>query len=265
MAGFKDPVWARGNIPTNKEIELLQLKEVYIQKNKGPMVGNRRDNAKIGLAPESNLALGMDCKGESGQARRTSMIPNCYPIHWTLCATGQAHERNFGVEVNQFVPDNTQSERTPGARQHPLAAHLFDSIRYCEGLDIQHLVSGLERGTLERLSYKFNKKWAMFVDQYTTQGLVFHLLKTSSKRLRSMRVNCYSNRLRPLILRRGALLDETGALVHDDKTVDVFTRQDFIDAQLHAVKHLLGQMPATFGEFSKRSTTKTLTCARQLT
>ena len=61
----KIPVWARGNIPTNKEIELLQLKEVYIQKNKGPMVGNRRDNAKIGLAAESNLALGMDCKGES--------------------------------------------------------------------------------------------------------------------------------------------------------------------------------------------------------
>lgn len=246
----KIPVWARGNIPTNKEIELLQLKEVYIQKNKGPMVGNRRDNAKIGLAPESNLALGMDCKGESGQARRTSMIPNCYPIHWTLCATGQAHERDFGVEVNQFVPDNTQSERTPGARQHPLAAHLFDSIRYCEGLDIQHLVSGLERGTLERLSYKFNKKWAMFVDQYTTQGLVFHLSENIKQTITKHASELLQQPFETAHLEAwGLYLDETGALVHDDKTVDVFTRQDFIDAQLHAVKHLLGQMPATFGEF----------------
>ena len=45
----KIPVWARGNIPTNKEIELLQLKEVYIQKNKGPMVGNRRTMQKLVL------------------------------------------------------------------------------------------------------------------------------------------------------------------------------------------------------------------------
>ena len=81
-----------------------------------------------------------------------------------------------------------------------------------------------------------------------------------------MRVNCYSNRLRPLILRRGGFTwMKLGALVYDDKTVDVFTRQDFIDAQLHAVKHLLGQLPATFGEFLGPSTTKTLTCARQLT
>jgi len=244
------PVWARGNIPTNKEIEFLQLKEVFIQKNKGPMVGNRRDHAKVGLHTESNLAIDMDCKGESSQARRTSMIPNCYPIHWTLCATEHAHEKDFGTEVNQFVPDNTQSERTPGAQQHPLAAHLFDSIKFCDGLDIQHLVSGLERGTLERLSYKFNKKWAMFVDQYTTQGLVFHLSETIKQTIAQHASELLQQPFETAHLEAwGLYLDETEALVYDDKTVDVFTRQDFIDAQLHAVKHLLGQMPATFGEF----------------
>lgn len=247
----KIPVWARGNILKNKEIELLQLKEVYIQKNKGPQDGNRTDHAKIGLAPDANLAIGMDFKGESAHALRRSMIPNCYPIHWTLCATEHANEKDFGAEVTQFIPDLTKSERTPGARQHPLAAHLFDSIKFCEGLDIQHLVSGLERGpTLERLSYKFNKKWAMFVDQYTTQSLVFHLSENIKQAIAQHASELLQQPFETAHLEAwGLYLDEIGALIHEDKTVDVFTRQDFIDAQLHAVKKLLGQMPATFGEF----------------
>ena len=90
----------------------------------------------------------------------------------------------------------------------------------------------------------------MFVDQYTTQGLVFHLSENIKQTITKHASELLQQPFETAHLEAwGLYLDETGALVHDDKTVDVFTRQDFIDAQLHAVKHLLGQMPATFGEF----------------
>jgi hypothetical protein len=224
---------------------------VYIEKNKGTRVGNRVDTTRIALAPEEKLAIEMDCVGESGQARKTAMIPACYPIHWTLCSTPDASNRDYGREIKQFIPDNTTSSRRPSSRQHPLAAHLFESIRFCDKLTIQHLVSGLERGSaLERLSYKFKGKWAMFVDGYETQGIAFHLSDLIKDSIES-----YSKKMLDVPFETdhveawGLYLDEQGHLRIDEGQVDVFARQDFVDAQLHAVRKHLGKMPESLREF----------------
>ena len=89
----RSPCGHEETFPRTRKLSSCNSKKSTSRRTKAPWLETAETMQKLVLLPESNLAIDMDCKGESGHARRTSMIPNCYPIHWTLCATEHAHRR----------------------------------------------------------------------------------------------------------------------------------------------------------------------------
>ena len=94
----------------------------------------------------------------------------------------------------------------------------------------------------------------MFVDQYTTQGLVFHLSENIKQTIAKHASELLQQPFETAILRRGGftwMKPELGCTM----TKRLMCLHGKISlTPNHAVKHLLGQMPATFGEFLKTLT-----------
>ena len=246
------PLWARGHIPFGVEAEYLKPVSVTIKREEGAQLGSLRDNTVIEVHRENNFALGKDVKKEVPQELiKMSMIPNCFPINWTTCGTVEFSSTEYGTEVEQFSPignENSPSRRP--ARNHPLGNHLFKSIRYKKGVEMHHLVTGLDRGNLERLGYRFGEKWAVFADNYSTNGIAFHLSDNLRQKMNKYAQNWRDHPFETSHLDAwGLFLDEKRVTKLDSGNADVFSREDFLDSQLHAVRKLLGKHPETFGEF----------------
>ena len=250
----KIPKWARGRLPMNVEVEYLKPLSITIKKEGGINRGNDWDNSVISVHKDMSYAIGKDIKGKgvAEELKKNCMIPSCYPINWITCGTTEFSSTEYGKEVKQFSPEgNDDDQHRRPAKNHPLGHHIFKSIRYDKEIEMHHLVTGLDRGVLTRVGYRYGSKWAVFADNYSTNAMAFHISDTIKQSIKEY-ASCWEEH--PFQISHleawGLFLDEEEITVLENgSTADVFAREDYLDCQLHAVIAQLGRYPDTFGEF----------------
>jgi hypothetical protein len=144
--------------------------------------GKRNVPSKVGFVEGTGLVSGMDV---TDSAADYSLIPESWPMRWSNYAMEQAEQ------IRSYSPSTLQGKEGTGRRdvtRHPMFHRAFESIQFSDALDINDIVTGVQRtrGISLRYEAKFNGETqdVVFGDAFTTDGIVYCLSSSIVERIK---------------------------------------------------------------------------------
>lgn len=144
--------------------------------------GKRNVPSKVGFVEGTGLVSGMDV---SDSAADYSLIPESWPMRWS----------NYTMEKSEpmrsYSPSTLRDRQGTGRRdvtRHPVFHGGFESIQFSNALDVNDIVTGVQRtrGISLRYEAKFNGETqdVVFGDAFTTDGTVYRLSSSMVERIK---------------------------------------------------------------------------------
>ena len=180
----------------------LNLKQIYVEQEWGAQ-GSLQ---KVQMTDEG-LVVGFDAP-ESGGYLKSYNRPKAYSTTWDLVSKEQNLTEVKSHELREM--NEEKSNLTFSVLRHPLIANMFSGVDWGDFM-ITRVATCVSRDNSVRIRFQFNQEPAVYINDFSTEGIRFTVSSEISKKSRSLFKNWRKLPFDTLALRAFRVVLEKGA------------------------------------------------------